>query len=106
MDDVRSRRERGTQGRRRIRLRQRSERSLAHRRRAARDGRRAGDGDSGKLVRMQATRPSSPAERYLRALWSERVAFAVVVIGCLAAAAIVTALQPTLYASQALLSVK
>ncbi|HKB10086.1 MAG TPA: hypothetical protein VKD69_05520 [Vicinamibacterales bacterium] len=55
---------------------------------------------------MQATRPSSPAERYLRALWSERVAFAVVVIGCLAAAAIVTALQPTLYASQALLSVK
>jgi hypothetical protein len=55
---------------------------------------------------MPTTRPSTPAERCLRALWTERTAFVIVVAGCLVAAALVTASQPTLYASQALLSVK
>jgi hypothetical protein len=55
---------------------------------------------------MPTTRPSSPAERYLRALWAERVPFLIVIIGCMAAAALLTAMQPTLYASQALVSVK
>jgi len=55
---------------------------------------------------MPSTRPSSPAERCLRALWTERVPFLIVVAACTAAAALVTAMQPTLYASQTLVSVK
>jgi uncharacterized protein involved in exopolysaccharide biosynthesis len=55
---------------------------------------------------MPTTRPSSPAERCLRALWTDRVPFLVLVCAGVAAAAMVTAMQPTLYVSQALLSVK
>jgi len=55
---------------------------------------------------MPASRPTSPAERCLRALWTERMTFLIVVAGTMAAAAMVTAMQPTLYASQALISVK
>src|SRR5260370_815588 len=55
---------------------------------------------------MQATRPSSPAERCLRTIWANRLPFlAIVALGVVAAAAITTA-QPTLYRSEALLSVK
>ena len=55
---------------------------------------------------MPSSRPSSPAERCLRALWSERIPFLIVVVGCVAAAALMTMMQPSLYASQALVSVK
>ncbi|HJZ78031.1 MAG TPA: hypothetical protein VKE51_40160 [Vicinamibacterales bacterium] len=55
---------------------------------------------------MPVTRPSSPAERCLRALWTDRIAFLTVVVAATAAAGFVTVMQPTLYASQALLSVK
>src|SRR5438445_7598597 len=55
---------------------------------------------------MQATRPSSPAERCLRTIWANRVPFLAIVAVGVAAAAAVTAAQPTLYLSQALLSVK
>jgi len=55
---------------------------------------------------MPTSRLSSPAERCLRAVWADRVPFLIVVAGCVAAAALVTARQPTLYASQALVSVK
>lgn len=55
---------------------------------------------------MPATRPSSPAERCLRAFWAGRSAFAGLAALGVAAAAAVTAAQPTLYRSQALLSVK
>src|SRR4051812_43822907 len=55
---------------------------------------------------MPATRPSSPAERCLRALWTHRASFAAVAALGVATAATITASQPTLYRSQALLSVK
>jgi uncharacterized protein involved in exopolysaccharide biosynthesis len=55
---------------------------------------------------MQEPRPSSPAERCLRMLWAARVPFLTIVAGFMAAAFALTALQPTLYSSQALLSVK
>src|SRR6267143_291652 len=55
---------------------------------------------------MQATRPSSPAERCLRTIWANRLPFLAIVALGVAAAAAITAAQPTLYLSQALLSVK
>src|SRR5262245_16149537 len=55
---------------------------------------------------MPTTRPSSPAERCLRALWADRVPFLCRVAGGIAAAARITSLRPALYASQALVSVK
>jgi hypothetical protein len=51
-------------------------------------------------------RPSSPAARTLLALWDARLPFLAIVAGVVIAAAVVTALQPRLYASQALLGVK
>ncbi len=55
---------------------------------------------------MQATRPSSPAERCLRTIWANRLPFLGISALGVAAAAALTAMQPTLYLSQALLSVK
>src|SRR5437773_7961152 len=55
---------------------------------------------------MSATRPFSPAERCLRAIWANRLPFLAIVALAVAAAAAITAAQPTLYRSQALLSVK
>lgn len=55
---------------------------------------------------MQEPRPSSPAARCLRMLWAARVPFLTIVTGFVAAAFALTALQPTLYSSQALLSIK
>jgi len=55
---------------------------------------------------MPATRPSSPAERCLRAIWAARLPFVAIVATGVAVAAAITARQPTLYRSQALLSVK
>lgn len=52
------------------------------------------------------TRPSSPAERCLRAIWNNRLSFAATVAIGIAAAAALTAAQPTLFRSQALVSVK
>ncbi len=50
--------------------------------------------------------PSSPAERCLRALWAGRGPFLAIVGLFVAAAAVITAKQPVLFASQALLSIK
>ena len=50
--------------------------------------------------------PSSPAERCLRALWAGRLPFLAIAGLFVAAAAVVTSMQPTLFASQALLSIK
>jgi uncharacterized protein involved in exopolysaccharide biosynthesis len=55
---------------------------------------------------MQATRPLSPAERCLRTIWADRLPFLAIVALGVAAAAAITAAQPTLYRSQTLLSVK
>jgi hypothetical protein len=55
---------------------------------------------------MPTSRPSSPAERCVRALWAGRLPFLAIVLLSVGAAAIVTAAQPVLFASQALLSVK
>src|SRR5258708_13031379 len=55
---------------------------------------------------MQATRPLSPAERCLRTIWADRLPFLAIVALGVAVAAAITAAQPTLYRSQALLSVK
>src|SRR5258705_7237675 len=55
---------------------------------------------------MQATRPSSPAERCLRTIWANRLPFLGISALGVAAAAALTAMQPTLYLAQALLSVK
>jgi hypothetical protein len=55
---------------------------------------------------MPTSRPSSPAERCLRTLWAGRWPFAAIVAACVGLAAVVTALQPVLFASQALLSIK
>jgi uncharacterized protein involved in exopolysaccharide biosynthesis len=55
---------------------------------------------------MPDTRRSSPAARCLRAVWTHRWSFAGVIAIGVAAAAALTAAQPTLYRSQALLSVK
>src|SRR5258708_1679901 len=55
---------------------------------------------------MQATRPSSPAERCLRTIWANRLPFLAIVALGVAVAAAITAAQPTLYRSQALLSIK
>jgi hypothetical protein len=55
---------------------------------------------------MPSTRPSSPAERCLRAVWSRRVPFFLIIAIGVGGAALATAAQPVLYASQALLSVK
>jgi hypothetical protein len=51
-------------------------------------------------------RPSSPAERCIRTLWEARRPFLAIVAGFVATAATITALTPSLYASQALLSIK
>lgn len=48
----------------------------------------------------------TPAGRCLRILWTARLPFLTLVVTFVAAAAAVTACQPTLYSSQALLSVK
>lgn len=53
-----------------------------------------------------SARPVTPAGRYLRILWAARVPFLAILGACVAVAAGITALQPRLYASQALLSVK
>jgi hypothetical protein len=55
---------------------------------------------------MSATRPWSPAERCVRLVWANRLPFFAVASIGVAAAAILTAAQPRLYRSQALLSVK
>jgi hypothetical protein len=55
---------------------------------------------------MRDTRPSSPAERCLRAIWTHRLVFVAVTAIAVGGAAAITAAQPTLYRSQALLSVK
>jgi uncharacterized protein involved in exopolysaccharide biosynthesis len=55
---------------------------------------------------MQATRPSSPAERCLRTIWANRLPFLAIVAVAVAVAAAITAAQPPLYRSQALLSVR
>ncbi len=55
---------------------------------------------------MPSTRPSSPAERCLRTIWANRLPFIAIVAAGVAAAAAITAAQPTLYRSQALLGVK
>jgi uncharacterized protein involved in exopolysaccharide biosynthesis len=55
---------------------------------------------------MLTSRPSSPAERCLRALWAGRLPFLAIVGIFVAAAAVITSMQPVLFASQALLSVK
>jgi hypothetical protein len=55
---------------------------------------------------MRDTRPSSPAERCLRAIWTHRLVFVAGTAIGIAAAAAITAAQPTLYRSQVLLSVK
>lgn len=52
------------------------------------------------------TTAASPAARCLRAVWDNRIPFAAIVAVGVAAAAGFTATQPTLYRSQALLSVK
>ena len=54
---------------------------------------------------MPAT-AASPAARCLRAVWDNRIPFAAIVAVGVAAAAVFTATQPSLYRSQALLSVK
>lgn len=55
---------------------------------------------------MSDTRPLSPAERCLRAVWANRLLFFALIGFGVAAAAALTLTQPTLYRSQALLSVK
>ena len=55
---------------------------------------------------LHEPRPSSPAERYIRTLWEARLPFLAIVAGFVAAAATITALTPSLYSSQALLSIK
>jgi hypothetical protein len=55
---------------------------------------------------MQGPRPSSPAERCIRTLWAARLPFLAIIVVFVAVAAIITAVQPTLYASRALLSVR
>src|SRR6476661_7002371 len=55
---------------------------------------------------MPLTRPSSPAERCVRIIWNNRLSFAALAALGVVAAAAVTAAQPTLFRSQALLSVK
>ena len=55
---------------------------------------------------VQANRSVTPAEQYLRMLFAARWPFAGIVAASVVAAAIVTALQPKLYSSQAILSVQ
>lgn|SRR5262245_38546145 len=55
---------------------------------------------------QQPSRPLSPAERCINAVWANRWWFAVLIVSSVVAAAGVTATQPTLYASRALLSVR
>ena len=55
---------------------------------------------------MEDPRPSSPAARCLRILWLARIPFLIIVAVFAALAFALTALQPTLYSSQALLSIK
>src|SRR3954464_6729800 len=55
---------------------------------------------------MPTSRPSSPAERCLRTVWAGRWPFLAFITLSVAAAAIVTAMQPVLFASHALLSIK
>jgi len=55
---------------------------------------------------MPDTRPSPPAERCFRAIWSHRLAFGGLAASGVALAAAITATEPALYRSQALLSVK
>jgi LPS O-antigen subunit length determinant protein (WzzB/FepE family) len=53
-----------------------------------------------------ATRPVTPAERHLRIVWASRLLFLLIVVAFTAGAAIVTALQPRRFTSQALLAVR
>src|SRR5262245_19924267 len=55
---------------------------------------------------MRPSRPLSPAERCIRTVWANRTWFAAVVAIAIAVTAAITAMQPTLYRSQALLSVR
>jgi uncharacterized protein involved in exopolysaccharide biosynthesis len=55
---------------------------------------------------MLTSRPSSPAERCLRTLWAGRLPFLAIVAVFTGAAAIVTTMQPVLFASRALLSIR
>src|SRR6185295_4984424 len=51
-------------------------------------------------------RPSSPAARTIQTLWAARLPFLAIVASFVVAAAAVTAFEPRLYASQALLGIK
>ena len=53
-----------------------------------------------------AVRPVTPAEQYLRVFWAARLPFLSIVALFVAGAGAVTEFQPTLYTSQALLSIK
>lgn len=55
---------------------------------------------------MEEPRPSSPAERTIRILWAALTPFLAVIAVFVTAAALVTARQPALYASRAILSIK
>ncbi len=55
---------------------------------------------------MPSSRPLSPAERCINTVWANRWTFVVLIASSLAVAAAITALQPTLYRAQALLSVR
>ena len=55
---------------------------------------------------MQPSRPLSPAERCIRTVWANRAWFAALIAIAIGVAAAVTSAQPTLYRSQALLSVR
>lgn len=55
---------------------------------------------------MPSSRPLSPAERCIQMVWANRLSFAAIVALFAAASAAITAFQPTLYRSEALLSVK
>jgi hypothetical protein len=55
---------------------------------------------------MEDSRPSSPAARCLRILWAARLPFVTIVAVFSAAALVITGFQPTLYSSEALLSIK
>src|SRR5262245_52373836 len=55
---------------------------------------------------MPPSRPLSPAERCIRTIWANRVWFAAIIAVAISVTAAITAAQPTLYRSQALLSLR
>jgi uncharacterized protein involved in exopolysaccharide biosynthesis len=55
---------------------------------------------------MVPSRPLSPAERCISTIWANRAWFATLITLSIGVAAAITAVQPTLYRSQALLSVR